>query len=205
MSRRQHHDAANNRTEDSNTQYSSSTVTDTADLNRSSCSSGFFVDLDGEEEIKIELRSPLLNDDNNDGDSDKFEIENTEEFSPSIINATTVEQGGLVTVLENMDKKQSWSRIVSEGRRGRRYRDEEHCRTSIHAQLAARSIDETPLMDSFLSTSLDDIEDDQLYPRRYPSINMSLVGEEQRRKFAISAVFLADYENVRSHCFFFIR
>jgi len=204
MSRRQHHDAANNGTEDNTTQCSSSTVTNTAGHNRSSSSTGFFVDLDGEEEIKVELRSPLLNDDNNDGDSDgdKFEIENTEDFSPSIINAKTLEQGGLVTVLENMDKKQSWNRVVStvwpdEGRRGRHYRDEEHSRTSINAQLSARSIDETPLMDSFLSTSLDDIEDDQHYHRRYPSINMSLVGEEQRRKFAISAVFLADYENSR--------
>jgi len=196
MSWHHHTDAANDGNGDNITQYTRSAVADTLGFHRSSASVGIVVDLDGEDEVKIELRASLLNDENDDGG--KIEFENTEDSSPTNINSATADQDSLVAALANMDKKQSWNRVVStvwpDERRDQHYHDEEHCRTSNHAQSSDRSIIETPLMESFLSTSLDDVENDH---RRYPSINMSLVNEEERRKFTISAVFLHDFEQSR--------
>jgi len=223
-----HHDVVTNETDD-NTQLFSNTVTATATdsatatatatsataaaaadaddgtddvINRLSTSARSFVDLNGEDEIKIELQSPLLDDDSDEGYN--LDFENTEDSSPLIINDTTVlEKDRLIAVPESRDIKQSWARVVStawpdEGRRGQHRHDEEYCRNSVSVRLSDRSVIETSLMESLLSnsSSLEKIED-PYYHSHYSSMSMPLFGEEQRRRTSICAVFLRDFEQSR--------
>ena len=60
------------------------------------------MDLNGGDEIKIELHAPLL-DNNNEGDD--FENKNTEDSSPLIISDTVVPKYGQIIVPESREIK----------------------------------------------------------------------------------------------------